>query len=130
MKEWKCIEGCGDCCGSTPMDKELLKRFEHLAQVQPLENVDLGDWGISPETADGKCVFLNRETGRCVIYPHRPKICREYGQVEKLPCPYIDLKGNKRSPAKFRRMKRIMAKQMKMQVKQLEQIVTEGLITR
>lgn len=109
------------------MDKEFLKRFEHLAQVQPLELVDLGEEiGISPETEDGKCVFLNRETGKCVIYPHRPRICREYGQVEKLPCPYVDLRGKKRSPAKVRRMKRVMAKQMKMQVKQLEQMVTKS----
>lgn len=104
------------------MERDFLKKHEHMGQVKPTELVNLGKW-ISPETEDGMCVFLNRETKKCVIYPDRPQVCRDYGQVSELQCPYIDLKGNRRSPAKVKRMQRQMKKQMKMQLRYLRNIV-------
>lgn len=125
MKEWKCVdtEICkAACCGSFPMDKDFLKKHEHMAQVKPVKLVSLPENLISPETEDNKCVFLNRETLKCAIYPDRPDVCREYGQVPRLPCPWVDLKGNRRSPAKVMRMARLIRKYEKEQLRYLKRI--------
>lgn len=47
-------------------------------------------------TDDLSCAFLDNNY-RCSIYDHRPMICKIYGTTEKLPCPYIDTNGNKRT---------------------------------
>ncbi len=39
-------------------------------------------------TGDGFCPWLDRETGRCVEYESRPRVCKKYGTVEELQCPY------------------------------------------
>ena len=95
----------GECCGIVFFTKELAKSKELLAQVKPIEIHEFND-EIYPQTTDGLCVFLNRQTRKCVIYNDRPKVCREYGLVKNLECPYIKPNGNLRTPAKIRRMQR------------------------
>ena len=48
-------------------------------------------------TDDLRCVFLNRRNIQCMIYEDRHMICRNYGVVPALPCPYLDMDGNLRS---------------------------------
>lgn len=72
---------------------------------------------------DGKCIHLDINN-KCKIYDKRPKICKDYGTVEELQCPYINLKGNIRSPAKQRRMQRIINKKVDYMLKELEQKLT------
>lgn len=31
----------------------------------------------------------NLENGKCSVWKVRPKVCRMYGEVEKLPCVYL-----------------------------------------
>jgi hypothetical protein len=33
------------------------------------------------------CLFLDRHTNLCLIYPARPLVCRLFGRVPHLPCP-------------------------------------------
>jgi len=46
---------------------------------------------------DLRCPFLDRKTRLCKIYENRPKVCIDYGNIEKLQCPYFKRSGNVRS---------------------------------
>ena len=80
-------------------------------QTEIIGGFDLGNETV-PETADGLCAFLDRKAHRCAIYEDRPQVCREYGQIPELPCPYVKANGNPRSPAKVRRMQRRIGHQV------------------
>lgn len=92
---FRCIKGCGECCGIIGIPKKLAKETEHLAQVKP-KKVILSKGKLYIITEDMKCVYLNRKTKECIIYSKRPRICRLYGLVPVCPCPYFDIDGRKR----------------------------------
>ena len=78
--------GCGECCGVFPVDAVFLS--EHIGQAKG-ELVGIRPWSydrVVPETMDGRCLWLDRESKRCVIYGHRPAVCRLYGEDRVLPC--------------------------------------------
>jgi Fe-S-cluster containining protein len=50
-------------------------------------------------TKDFLCVFFDRINHKCAIYEERPDVCRNYGEIEALPCPFFKRSGNERSPA-------------------------------
>ena len=105
--EWKCIDRCkAECCGIVPIPKDLAKKHEEKAQVKAMEIMPFGNNDIVSLTEDAFCIFLDRDTKKCVIYEERPDVCRRYGLAEDLPCAYVDLRGKKRTPAKQRRMLR------------------------
>lgn len=96
-----------DCCGPVPMCSKTFEENKHKFQQKPSEIIAY----INTKVAlceDGLCVFLNRETKRCMIYEDRPNICRFYGTGynEDLLCQYIKPNGNLRSPAMVKRIKR------------------------
>lgn len=79
----RCLPGCGECCSSDfwvaahevknilqwivdNVGFERLKNQYHLFDTQP-----------------GRCPFLTAEK-RCLIYPVRPFICRQFGHLEDL----------------------------------------------
>lgn len=103
--DWKCIQDCdADCCGIVPLKEDMAKRNEGLQQVSVTEIIRLSD-SIVPVTEDMRCVFLDRSTKRCAVYNERPEICKRYGQVITLPCPYIRMSGMSRSPREVLYMK-------------------------
>lgn len=105
--EWKCVEGCkAECCGIVPIPKELAKKHEKMAQAKAEEIITWSENDIVPLTGDAFCIFLDRNTKKCVIYEERPDVCRKYGLIEDLQCQYIDTRGKTRTPAKQRRMLR------------------------
>lgn len=107
-----CVSDCeAECCGIIPLPKDLAKRFEHLKQRDAKEVREFSEDKIMVFTDDLKCVFLSPEN-KCVIYEKRPGICREYGLIEEMQCPYVNMNGNRRSPAKVRRMQRIIGHQV------------------
>lgn len=94
---WKCIEGCkAECCGIFPFQERFFLKLKDRMQVEPLEIIS-SDGLATPLTDDAYCAFLNRETRQCAIYDVRPKVCREYGQAPRLPCPYVSLNGMPRT---------------------------------
>ena len=102
--EWKCIDGCkAECCGIVPIPKELAKKHEEKAQVKAVEIMPFSNNDIVPMTEDAFCIFLNRNTRKCIIYDERPEVCRRYGLAEDLQCAYVDIRGKTRTPAKQRR---------------------------
>lgn len=50
-----------------------------------------------PITKDHYCVFLKPDK-TCAVHAHRPQICRDYGVIEQLPCPYVRPDGEQRPP--------------------------------
>ncbi len=87
--KFKCVENCGRCC----YELEIPVRDEDIARIEELgynawEFVDYekmfyrGDkflsYAIKKRPFDGGCVFLDPDTMRCRIYPHRPLACRLY----------------------------------------------------
>ena len=85
------------CCGIIPFPIKFLEENKKLFQADG-ELKENGDTGAII-TKDFRCVFLNRETFKCVIYDKRPKVCIDYGMIEELKCPYFKRSGNRRSPA-------------------------------
>lgn len=105
---WKCKEGCSDCCGMIPMDADWAKKHEGKAFVQPVEVLAVPGKNnvLIAVTEDGLCVFLDRDNHKCVVYDDRPEVCRDYGVIPDLPCPFIKPNGRPRSPAMVKRMRR------------------------
>jgi len=85
---FRCKENCGECCGIVPIDKIIVKLCEHKAQVNATEIIAFGEDEIVPMTEDFFCIFLNRTTKKCEIYEFRPEVCRQYGEIRALKCPY------------------------------------------
>jgi len=102
---FQCLKMCGECCGVVPLKEEIILRNIEKIQVAPTKTLTI-DGEKYPMTEDLFCIFLNRETKQCMIYDDRPDVCRDYGIKEELPCPYLKCNGNRRSPAKTRRMQR------------------------
>jgi len=48
---------------------------------------DKGNADISKEY----CVFFDKSTGLCKIYDDRPQVCKDFGEVEELPCPFSNV---------------------------------------
>ena len=116
---WECVEECeAECCGIVPLPKPLAKKYEHLAQRKIEELIPLSEDEIIPVTKDLKCVFLNKEH-ECVIYDDRPELCQNYGIVPELQCPYLKENGNRRSPAKVKRARRLIAKEVDSRIKRI-----------
>ena len=76
---------------------------------------------IIPVDENGKCTNLD-ENLQCKIYDKRPSVCRKYGTIEELQCPYIDLRGRIRTPAKQRRMQRIINHQVEYSMKRFKRL--------
>lgn len=79
-----------------PLTRKLInKNKAHLQRKY--RKVKLEKDYIYPVTADKYCIFLHLETFECMIYEHRPEICRLYGTVPELQCIFIDMEGRKRT---------------------------------
>ena len=100
-----------ECCGPIPIKKELIKRFEHLAQRKVNELLYFSETEVLPVTEDLICVFLDEKL-RCTIYDHRPSVCKKFGVTDepRLQCPHMKQNGNFRSEAQKKRVYRQMKK--------------------
>ena len=85
------------CCGIIPFPMKFLEEHRKFF-MENGELKDNGDVGIIL-TKDFLCVFYDRLNHKCAIYDERPEVCRLYGTIDKLPCPFFKRSGNRRSPA-------------------------------
>ncbi len=72
IPEFHCKEGCGKCCGVhliTAFLKEHGRKQQYAKEILDM------------------CPYLD-EKKRCTIYEVRPAICRLYGVVQAMQCPY------------------------------------------
>lgn len=105
--KWNCLPNCGWCCGShVKFTRDILERRKKDFVVVPDIIFVNNDGTVQIGTEDSMCVWMNRETKRCTIYTDRPIGCRLYGIHPKHPCPFVDLKGNKRPDAQIEEHKK------------------------
>jgi len=67
------------------------------------------------EGKHGDCVFLKNH--RCVIYDNRPDVCRKFGVISQLKCPYLRPDGTKRCRQETRRIQREITKSNEKKIK-------------
>jgi Fe-S-cluster containining protein len=98
------------CCGIIPFPLKFLE--EHREKFQ--ENGELKENGEQAVilTKDFLCVFFNRIAHNCAIYDERPDVCRVYGTIDRLKCPYYKRSGNLRSSASQRQTIRQINKEV------------------
>lgn len=104
----KYIDKCGHmCCGTVPMPKKLFRKFQSRKTCEVVQLADFGRMCI-PLTKDNVCPFMAKGKG-CVVYEHRPSVCRNYGNESDilLTCPMQDASGRERPQEEI---KEIMAK--------------------
>ena len=92
-------KGCVACCGPVPVTAEEMTGIQKaLAKMRPREIKRLK----KQKRGHLDCMFIDHEKKRCSIYNARPLVCREFGYVKGLPCPYFPEhatgKGTKERP--------------------------------
>jgi Fe-S-cluster containining protein len=88
----ECPENCGRCCGPVFVPRATWERFRDRAApchwASRVITALLGLAGrkvVLPFAPTMKCAFLD-ERARCRIYPDRPRVCRLFGEIPRLPC--------------------------------------------
>jgi len=115
---FKCLDDCSECCGVVPIPMDTWNKFKHLARKPKVFNEDKAEGVVYAINDDFFCAFL--KDNKCAIYENRPKICRDYGLIEGLPCPHIKPNGHKRSPAQAKRIIRQKRKELHNFMKRLK----------
>jgi Fe-S-cluster containining protein len=100
------------CCGIMIFHKKLIMENKDKVELGWLEIEQKGEFAcfIYP---DYRCPFLDRKSRLCKIYDRRPQVCRDYGNIEKLQCPYFKRSGNRRSKGSQIKIERHIDKQLK-----------------
>ena len=88
----ECQRKCQASCGPIAMSGY---EFERMRARTPFMKLEGNELNIAPargravlmETFDKKCPLLN-SAGSCSVYTIRPLICRLFGLVEKMKCPF------------------------------------------
>ena len=104
-----------DCCGIFPFPRSLWEARKDRAFTSPREVMDSDDL-ITPVSYDGLCIFLDRISRQCRIYDSRPLLCRIFGVVSAVPCPYIRPDGRVRSRSKRRGILRTEVREQRVTV--------------
>lgn len=94
---FQCFKNCrAECCGVVPIPKSTWNKHKNRIQRKINETFQVGD-NIFAITDDATCAFLGVKIASCAIYPGRPLVCRLYGTLPELPCPYVDENGQERT---------------------------------
>lgn len=118
-KTWNCIENCNaECCGVVPIPTQKYRIFKRKIKKKIREIMILRDHTVLM-TEDCSCPFLD-DNHKCSIYEHRPMICKLYGTSNKLPCPYVDINGNKRTEEDIIKTKELIKSQDKVRMDMLK----------
>ena len=76
----KCSE-CGDCCSNRlPMSQKEINQIKIYIKEHGIKEQTESNNVLAIKTIDLQCPFLSRTQTkeRCMIYPVRPLVCREY----------------------------------------------------
>lgn len=97
------------------MKKSFLLAHQHLiTTAAPLTVLESEGWCFVMTTGY-MCPFM--QGGICVVYADRPKICRDFGKFDNMPCIYLTKKGKERTPEDSARVKADYAeKRLKLQM--------------
>lgn len=97
------------CCGVLIFPKDFIDKFKDKIEKNPKKIVEI-DTRVIYLYDDERCPFLDRNTRLCKVYNNRPDVCKEYGNTDRLPCPYFKRSGNKRSKASENKVLRQISK--------------------
>lgn len=107
---FKCLKGCGKCCGPVPIPKDVYERNRHKVRALTDDILETnGEVFVTQE--DGFCIFLSEEK-ECLIYDERPEVCRLYGisNDPRLMCMFLKPNGKPRSKASIKQLDRLLRK--------------------
>lgn len=86
----KCQKKCYMSCGPIDMTKIERQRIIDNLGFDPFLPVTalIEQLTKTPNLGALTCPLLNQKTKKCTIYDIRPFICRLYGLVKRMTCPY------------------------------------------
>lgn len=80
-----CSSCHSECCGTVPLSEADVRRIRlHLAGQPAAEVERVKAQQRGPLT----CPFVDTDHWRCFVYEARPAVCRLFGAVPEMPCPY------------------------------------------
>ena len=83
--EIKC-GNCTLCCGPVPVNfHELQAIQEELKKKKPREIKRLKN----QKRGVNQCMFVDTKRNNCSIYKVRPKLCKDFGYIKGLECPFF-----------------------------------------
>lgn len=109
----------GDCCTFVPMPAIIFFTMKEKIVRKVSDVIFITEEDVLPVTKDRKCCFLTHDL-KCNIYDVRPEVCKLYGTIENLQCPYITIEGELRDKKQIKEMKRSVATELK---KNMEEIL-------
>jgi len=125
IKNFKCKENCGECCGIVPIptniwnkNKDKMKKF--------IEHIHASESFVLPVTEDLKCCFL--KDNKCLIYEDRPDVCRRYGICDELPCPYLKPNGNAWNEGKAKQIRKKIDRDVDSAIKIANQKINKSIL--
>lgn len=75
---------CGDCCGPVPITKQEFNQIKRYVKDFSLAKF----YRLKTQTNNPlECIFRDKATNTCSIYPVRPDICKMFGFYEGMICP-------------------------------------------
>lgn len=107
-----------DCCGIVQIPKFTFEVMNDEIITNPYDVVEI-DNETFPLTRTSKCCFLTKSY-KCNIYNYRPEVCRDFGLIEQLPCPYIDNKGQLRSKEDIKKWKISNAEEVNRRIERIK----------
>lgn len=115
-----------DCCGLIPFNLQFYAQHHELVVDERVERLLRIENFTLPITDDLQCCFLDREDLKCLIYDDRPGICRLFGNIDNLRCPYYDSQGNSRTRSERRRILRAAETKLNSLIRQIRRGIRRG----
>lgn len=76
----ECWRLCQEACGPIAMFRPEWDRLVEFLMYEPKPTPD--------QVRRLRCPLLDEASGRCTVYSIRPMICRLFGLVERMRCPF------------------------------------------
>lgn len=116
----ECKKCQGNCCSLPVFDIKIFEKHQQIAQEITKVTSFKNSSEVVINTSDNMCAFLDRKDYHCLIYEDRPEVCKNYGIIETLPCPFIKPNGNPRSEAGCKHWQRLINHDVDRKIKYLQ----------
>lgn len=88
MTTLPCNECRGQCCTFPAMSRREFKTIRKKYGIpRGAKVLEIPGMVVVTDGLTDLCPYL--VDGRCSVYEHRPKVCREYGVNPAMPCQYL-----------------------------------------
>lgn len=76
---------CVACCGPVPVSAMEMKDIQKELKTKKQKEIKRLK---KQKRTELQCMFVDTDKKQCSIYNARPNICKQYGYVEGLSCPF------------------------------------------